>query len=102
MNQGVLAHAEEHSKGTHTHTKKLPITPFKYLKVSLRAHRYFESELFRRKKKKFPDPRSSPDLLIQSPAHKSWSHRISKFKTIQRISTCQSKKLQFKFTIQVF
>ena len=63
MNQGVLAHAEEHSKGTHTHTKKLPITPFKYLKVSLRAHRYFESELFRRKKKKIPRPAFEPRPL---------------------------------------
>lgn len=52
------------------------------LKVPLRAHSYFESELFRGKKKKFPDPRSNPDLLIRGPAHKSWSHRISKFKTI--------------------
>ena len=38
------------------------------LKVPLRAHNYFESELFRgKKKKKFPDPRSNPDLLIQGP-----------------------------------
>lgn len=82
MNQGVLAHAEEHSKGTHTHTKKLPITPFKQTEGSPESSQLFWEWTLSQKKKKFPDPRSNPDLLIQGPAHKSWSHRISKFKTI--------------------